>query len=417
MQSSRDCATKKQPDIFLTIMALINLDIRQAHTLPSMWYRSEDIYRNTIERAFPSSWQYVADVVPQHHHTLEPATILPQAIGEPILIKRASTHKGSIRPQSDTAAAPADVGTTNTNVVSILSNVCTHRGTILVSESCSPREIRCPYHGRRFDLRGRCIHMPEFTEVEGFPSEADHLSPLPHFTIGPMVFARIAAPESAGEQRNHEVEPLPADGSLQTFPSDLTDLLHQLSPHSPLGRKIAECELQPSGSRTFEINAHWALYVENYLEGFHVPFVHGGLNAVLDYGAYETQLYPGGVLQVGIGKSGESCFEELPGNVAALYYWLFPNTMINVYPWGISLNVVEPAGLSRTLVHYRVYVMDEAKIREGAGADLDRVELEDDAIVESVHRGMRSRVYVRGRYSATREQGVHHFHRMISRFG
>jgi choline monooxygenase len=275
--------------------------------------------------------------------------------------------------------------------------VCTHRGTTLINEPCSLREIKCPYHGRRFSLDGRCIHMPEFTEVEGFPSASDNLSPLPHFALGPLLFARIHAHPGGAE--------LMVQDSLVTLPDDV------LSMFAPL--HLERCILRPSATRTFEINAHWALYVENYLEGFHVPFVHGGLNAVLDYGAYETRLYEGGVLQVGIGKPGEQRFDELPGNIVALYYWMFPNTMINVYPWGISLNVVEPAGLHRTLVHYRVYVMDEGKVGQGAGADLDRVELEDDAIVESVHRGMRSRIYHRGRYSPTRETGVHHFHRLL----
>jgi len=44
---------------------------------------------------------------------------------------------------------------------------------------------------------------------------------------------------------------------------------------------------------------------------------------------------------------------------------------------------------------------------------LDRVEREDEAIVEAVQRGVRSRLYDRGRYSPTREQGVHHFHRLL----
>ena len=58
-------------------------------------------------------------------------------------------------------------------------------------------------------------------------------------------------------------------------------------------------------------------------------------------------------------------------------------------------------------------LLDESKLDRGAGAELDRVEMEDEAIIESVQRGVRSRYYDRGRYSPSREQGVHHFHRLL----
>ena len=59
--------------------------------------------------------------------------------------------------------------------------------------------------------------------------------------------------------------------------------------------------------------------------------------------------------------------------------------------------------------------MDASRKDEGAGGALDDVEHEDDGIVEQVQRGIRSRLYERGRYSPTREQGVHHFHRLLTR--
>jgi hypothetical protein len=88
----------------------------------------------------------------------------------------------------------------------------------------------------------------------------------------------------------------------------------------------------------------------------------------------------------------------------------------NVYPWGISVNVVEPQAIDRTRVLFRTFVWDESKLGQGAGSGLDRVEAEDEAIVEAVARGVRSRLYGRGRYSPTRERGVHHFHRLLCEF-
>jgi choline monooxygenase len=99
--------------------------------------------------------------------------------------------------------------------------------------------------------------------------------------------------------------------------------------------------------------------------------------------------------------------------VAAYYYWLFPNLMLNFYPWGLSINVVKPLAIDRTRVSFISYVWDESKLEQGAGAALDRVEREDEAVVESVQRGLRSRLYGRGRYSPRHEAGTHHFHLLL----
>jgi choline monooxygenase len=87
--------------------------------------------------------------------------------------------------------------------------------------------------------------------------------------------------------------------------------------------------------------------------------------------------------------------------------------MLNFYPWGLSINVVVPLAVDRTRIVYRAWVADPSRRGKGAGGALDRVELEDEAIVEQVQRGVRSRLYDRGRYSPSREAGVHHFHRLL----
>jgi choline monooxygenase len=89
--------------------------------------------------------------------------------------------------------------------------------------------------------------------------------------------------------------------------------------------------------------------------------------------------------------------------------------MLNFYPWGLSVNVIKPLAVDRTRVSFLSYVWRPEKMGLGAGAALDRVEREDEEVVEAVQRGVRSRLYDRGRYSPRREPGVHHFHRMLSR--
>lgn len=272
-----------------------------------------------------------------------------------------------------------------------LSNVCTHRGNLVVEGETEARTLRCRYHGRRFALDGRFVSMPEFDEARKFPSPSDDLPRVPFAAWGPLGFVAL--------------DPLvPLEEALAPIVKRLAFL--------PLDRLAFD----PSRSRDYLVRAHWALYVDNYLEGFHIPFVHAGLAEAIDYGAYRTEVQDWTVIQVGVAKGGEEAFDEAPDpGVAGYYAWLFPATMINAYPWGISINVVKPLAVDRTRVSFLIYVHDPSRLDRGAGAGLDRVEREDEMVVESVQKGVRSRLYDRGRYSPAREQGVHHFHRLLAR--
>ncbi len=351
----------------------IHPDIRQASTLPARAYSDPEVYVACRERIFARSWQFIGDTdsvkVPGQ---VNPVTLLPGCIDEPLLLTR---------DHSDT--------------LHCLSNVCTHRGTILCPGAGHEKALVCRYHGRRFDLDGTFRYMPEFNEAAGFPSPKDDLPKVNFATWGKFIFASLN----------------PA------FP--LEDLLAEMK--SRVGwLPLHEFTFDPARSRDYLIHANWALYCDNYLEGFHIPFVHASLNEAIDYGSYATELYRWSNLQLGIAKGSEEAF-DLPASspdygkrIAAYYYWLFPNTMFNFYPWGVSVNVVQPLGVDRTRVSFLAFVWKPDKLDRGAGSGLDRVEREDEAVVEAVQRGVRSRLYDRGRYSPTREQGVHHFHRLLA---
>ena len=332
----------------------IDPDIRKARTLSADFYTDERYFELSKEKVFSRTWHFLgkADDV----EVLKPATILPGFLDEPVLIVKSSEW------------------------LSCLSNVCTHRGKILVEEPCNANLIRCSYHGRRFLLNGRCISMPEFEDVEGFPSPEDDLRKLPFADRAGFIFASI--------------DPIAPFGD---FINDAAVRLAAIDPH---GLRLAE-------TREYEFEAHWALYCENYLEGFHIPYVHHGLNEAVDYGTYTTETFRYSSIQTGYDDAG---------NVAARYLFVFPNLMFNFYPWGISVNIVRPITRSRTKVEFLTYVSDESLRKTGAGADLHTVEMEDEAVVESVQKGIRSQFYSRGRYSNTREQGTHHFHRLIAEF-
>jgi choline monooxygenase len=86
--------------------------------------------------------------------------------------------------------------------------------------------------------------------------------------------------------------------------------------------------------------------------------------------------------------------------------------MLNIYPWGLSLNIVEPLGLSACRVRFRRFLHEEHS-QEGS-MDLDEVQQEDEAVVLSVQRGMGSMLYRDGRFSPQHERAVHHFHRQLA---
>lgn len=353
----------------------IDPDITKASTLPAEFYRDKEIYEMMRKQVFPKFWHFIGsnDIV-KIPGQVYPFTLLEGFVDEPLLLTR-------------------DL---NDNVHCI-SNVCTHRGTILVESPDNVRLLQCRYHGRRFELNGMFKSMPEFEDTKNFPSEADNLAKIPVGAWNKFLFASL--------KPNIDF-------------NNIFDVIDKRMD----GVKLNEFFYEPTRSRDYLIKANWALYIDNYLEGFHIPYVHSSLNAVIDYGSYTTELFDHCNLQLAFAKAGEECFRlhetspDYGSEVAAYYWWIFPNTMLNFYPWGLSVNVVKPLDVNLTKVSFFTYVSDPSKMDKGAGSGLDRVEREDEAVVEAVQKGVQSRFYNSGRYSPKREQGVHHFHRLLVKF-
>jgi choline monooxygenase len=360
---------------FYMLRYFVDKNIALASTLNSQFYTDPLIFEETKERIFALSPQFIGDTsLIDEAGQCHPFTLLKNYLNEPLLLTR-DQHQN----------------------VHCLANVCTHRGNILIGQPCKTNTLRCKYHGRLFALDGNFISMPEFKEVQHFPSPLDDLKKLPLFPLGRLLFTSL---------KN--------DLDFSVYLKNMMERLDWL----PLNEFIFRPEL----SKDYYVKAHWALYCENYLEGFHIPFVHAGLNTVIDYGEYTTELFRYSNLQLGIAKGEENCFNLPPSSIdhgkkiAAYYFWIFPNMMFNFYPWGLSINVVQPIAIDKTKVSFFTYIWKEEKYNRGAGSNLDKVEMEDEEIVQTVQKGIRSRFYQHGRYSVTREQGTHHFHRLISEF-
>ena len=349
----------------------IDPDIERARTLPGWVYDDSAWFDRLRERMFPRTWHlYPLDTIPDVAGAQVPWTLLPGTLDEPLLL----THDGS--------------------AMRCISNVCTHRGFVMVDRPETANGVRCRYHGRRFALDGTLRSAPGFERSPDFPAPCDHLRAAELHPWRTLMFASL--------------EP------AASFDAVFGPVAARLDAVVP-----AAMSFDPHGSPHYEMNANWALYCDNYLEGLHIPYVHPGLNAALNWSLYRTELFPHGSFQIAAAKPGEPTF-VLPKShpdhglrIAAYYVWLFPGTMLNVYPWGLSVNVVLPQGPRRTKVVYRRYVWDPSLLEQGAGAGLDTVEYEDEAVVEACARGVRSRSYGSGRYAPDHERGVHHFHRML----
>jgi choline monooxygenase len=353
----------------------IDPDISKAKTIHTDFYTSQEVFELCKEKIFAPSWQFICSTSLLDKNNVYPFTFLKSFLDEPMVLTKDQS-----------------------GVINLLSNVCTHRGNIISEEPCNLSQLRCRYHGRKFQLDGKFISMPEFKEVQNFPSPEDDLTQLKLFHWKNWLFTSLKP------IHNPEI-----------FLRDMIERVKWM----PLEDFIYHPEL----TKEFNVKCNWAVYCENYLEGFHIPFVHSELNTLIDFNSYTTEIFfPYSNLQIGIAKNEKDSFKlpqsspDYGKNVAAYYFWIFPNLMFNFYPWGLSVNIIQPVTVNECRVTFQSYVWDESKLNSGAGSSLDQVELEDEQIVENVQKGVKSRFYTQGRYSVTKERGPHHFHSLITEF-
>ncbi|MEZ5055563.1 MAG: SRPBCC family protein [Saprospiraceae bacterium] len=352
----------------------LHQDIRKSFTIPTDYYNQETYFEASKDSIFGSTWQYVDSLSKRNFsNKCEPFFLLPGILDEPLLMTK--NEEDSFH---------------------CLSNVCTHRGMILQEESGNQNRLRCRYHGRCFDLKGKFLSMPKFEEAENFPSDLDNLNQVPFSLKFDSLFVSL--------------------NPFISFDELLEPITKRLS-----WLPLEELELVPEVSKDYTVKAHWALYCENYLEGFHIPFVHPALNRAIEFDDYESFLYPYCNLQLGIAKEDEPSFEIPSGaedfgkRVYGYYWWVFPNLMLNFYPWGLSLNYVQPINKTESKVLFRSYKFPNQTFNREE-FQLDKTEMEDESVVEKVQLGVKSRFYSAGRFSPSMEKGVHHFHLLLKEF-
>ncbi len=342
-------------------------DLSLASTIPSRWYLDPEALERERERLLGRTWQLVGQTAqvrsPGDFFTCDVA-------GEPLVVARA--EDGALHA---------------------FSNVCRHRAGPVARGAGNRKSLQCGYHGWTYGLDGALRATPEFEGVKNF-ERADHaLPPFRVETWGPFLFVNLdaGAPELAD--------------FLGAIPEETRGL--------PLDR------MRRFRKHDYEIACNWKVYIDNYLEGYHIPIVHPGLFRLLDYRAYRVETAALSSKQHAPYRDRAEGAEAASSQ--ALYYWLFPNLMLNFYPDNLQTNVIVPISHERTLARFEWYVLDpespgDREEFERSLAFADQVQKEDIAICEAVQRGLRSRTYRSGRYSVARENGVHHFHGLLARF-
>lgn len=264
-------------------------------------------------------------------------------------------------------------------------NVCRHRaGPLARCNGRGATRLRCLYHGWTYGLDGALRAAPEMDGAEGFATAGVALAPVAVATFQGLVFVSLAAVPVDFAQVVGGI-------AARIAPIDLTELRFH--------RRIV-----------YEVAADWKTYVDNYLEGYHIPHVHPGLLPSLDYGEYHSELATWHSLQHTPVKAGSQAYGDGP----MFYYFIWPNTMLNILPGRLQSNRVIADGPGRCRVEFDYYYTPANAHRADADiAFTDIVQAEDAMICAEVQRGLASGAYAPGRLSPRREAGVWHFHQLL----
>jgi choline monooxygenase len=355
----------------------------KASGLPSPAYTSSEFLRLENELLFAPGWIYAG----RAEETPRPGDGRPVTIaGQPLILLR--NRAGEINA---------------------FHNVCSHRNALLLRQPCSGRPaVSCPYHAWTYDLDGRLIATPH-VGGQGI-HRADGLDPA---DLG-LRSVRIEA--WAGLLFVNLTGDAPPLGVW------LKPLLDRWSAYD-FG------QLRYGGGRSYEIRTNWKHAVENYLESYHLPVVHPGLNSysrmadhycfftgddaagqgtmVYAPGSKEGQSLPVMPLSADLAKRGE-------------YPVLYPNLLTGLQADHFFIIEVIPVAPGLTRERFEIFFFGDAAMDEGHGAireqtieRWDEVFLEDLDVVERLQEAHASAAATGGRFSPVQDQAVHHFQRRL----
>src|SRR5262249_35464283 len=272
----------------------VNEQIECAQTLASRFYTDPQILEIEREKIFRHTWQLVGTLDQacgeEDCHRLKSGFVSTN----PETGAQSSEEKGNENRERQTAPAsesgrypgrgkgktisdletfftaevagePVIVVRDKAGILRAFSNVCRHRaGPIALGSGCR-NVLRCQYHGWTYTLDGRLIGTPDVEGVEFFDRSTMGMVPLRLETWENFIFVNFDA----------NAEPLPA--FLGNIPEQTRGFRFD-------GLQLAE-------RRDYVLQCNWKVYVDNYLEGYHIPIAHPGLMREIDYSQYRTETY------------------------------------------------------------------------------------------------------------------------------
>lgn len=352
--------SKLQSPVLLAAQALAT-----ATALSARFYTDPGSPALDAEAVFGRSWQLVCH---QSRLTGVGDHVVTEIAGVPIIVVRSDAQ--SIRA---------------------FHNVCRHRaGPLARCDGLGAKALRCRYHGWTYGLDGVLRSAPEMAGAVDFNPSDIRLPQVQVQVWQGLVFVAV--------------------GDAPAFESFVAGIDARLGP----ARGLEGYQFHHRSS--YDVACNWKVYVDNYLEGYHVPHIHPGLNRLLDYRSYVTETAEWYSFQFSPLESSP----DLYGDGEALYYFLYPNTMLNILPGRLQTNRVLPLGVDRCRIEFDFYyaIDDGPQAGERRARDLefsDEVQLEDVTICEDVQRGLASGSYEAGRLNPLRENAVHHFHELLRR--
>jgi choline monooxygenase len=344
--------------------------LSEASTIPASWYVDPRVAELERFNVFSKTWQLVARTDQLQNAG---AFVSTRLAGEPIVVVRDSE-----------------------GVLRAFYNVCRHHAAAVVTQECGQAAIlQCPYHGWKYGLDGSLKGIPEFEGVRNFERAENGLVPIPVETWECFVFVNL-------------------DPEAQPLHEFLGGLVKRIEP-------LGVGKLHYFDRRTYDIHCNWKVFVDNYLDGgYHVPYLHKGLNSVLDYKQYTIENEDRYCLQSSpmVSSDEDAATGATRKGDRAWYFWQYPNLMINCYEGYMDTNYVIPVDADHCRVIFDFYFADVSEARREynrQSVDVgNRVQDEDLGICEDVQRGLKSRVYGAGRLSVRREAGEQLFHRLLA---
>lgn len=319
-----------------------------AVTAPAAWYRDPQAWAAERARVFAPAWQFVA-----HQSMLASAGawVADELAGWPVLVVRGED-----------------------NTLRGFHNVCRHRAGPLVRESAGVCEgaLTCQYHGWRYALDGRLRAARDFGAAGDFDPRDYSLFPLNVATWRGLVFVSIAQP------------PMTLEALMAPIDARLGD--------------VDWADLRIGLRRAHDLACNWKTYVENYLEGYHVPVMHPGLDAEIVAEKYRVTV------------EGRAALHEAPARDGSVYdgvwAWVWPNIGLNIYRRGLMIERMSPVGHAQTRLDYFYLTPDGEAPAGDTMAMSDQVTAEDKWIVERVQENLNAGVYDTGRLSPRHEGAV-----------